>query len=239
MDKSIKVFQSTLHGEGVLSLKFYSKNDVILSEFPLYAIQSLPNRRDVIICGNCFSFLGSENQQLDILLKRTTRQKICENITNGTTNDLINCRYECGELYCSKSCEDKHWNKGHRFLCTGTITNDSDHSDSSSLLKFKLHAVDTNEIFLLVADIFADIVSRFENSNQISDVVDSIQLFQKYVHNIWWDIVKTPPDREPEEFKSLLRELAHDSFKLLSETLQLEKLNLSNHLSFDFMSRLV
>lgn len=93
----------------------------------------------------------------------------------------------CGELYCSISCRDAHWARGHCFLCVGPIPEQE--AGQHPLVLFKMHAgkyttafvylkaadshvifvcfwvyntVRTNEIFLLVADVVVSIITRFQ-----------------------------------------------------------------------------
>ena len=99
---------------------------------------------------------------------------------------MVPCRNDCGEIFCSQECEKEMWTcGGHDLLCTGLIPepepesktsdnatgNGSDEKDADvdvdadshdqlhPLLQFKVYAVQSNEIFIMVADLVAAVVS--------------------------------------------------------------------------------
>ena len=44
--------------------------------------------------------------------------------------------------------------------------------------------------------------------------------YLQFQRNLWWDVVVTPPEREPEEFRQLLQEMCTDSVDLLAQALR-------------------
>ena len=95
---------------------------------------------------------------------------------------MVPCRNGCGEIFCSQECEKEMWSSGgHDLLCTGLIPepesktsddatgndnggNDADidednYEELHPLLQFKVYAVQSNEIFIMVADLVAAVVS--------------------------------------------------------------------------------
>jgi hypothetical protein len=88
------------------------------------------------------------------------------------------CRKNCGEIYCSADCEHDFWhNGGHSLLCTGDIK-----VDDHPLLDFKRHAMQHNEILLLVADVMARILSN----------PSSVPAFTDFTMVPWWDVACAP-----------------------------------------------
>ena len=232
MNYEVKQSKINDGGDGVFLLETsVSSGTILFSESPKYCMQTLVNRSDVLVCSSCFTFLGSESLQLNILQKKTDRQVINQSIKTKTwTGSFIvhTCDYFCGELYCSQNCKTNRWGKCHKLLCTGAISDEVDNLEHPLLL-FKKHAIETNEIFLLVADVFAHALENKGN--------DTTNYFGNYVHNHWWDIVKTPADRDPIEFANTLKKLVHESYDLLSKSLKLHENQMDKILSLEFMSR--
>ena len=125
---------------------------------------------------------------------------------HGSSHSIVPCSAECGEIYCSASCRDHHWHHhGHRLLCTGYISDEE--AESHPLMAFKIHAISTNEIFLMVADVFAIIITRAELKRESdgSDLVEALrwasQPLESYVRNLWWEAAKAPPGKPTFGFK--------------------------------------
>ena len=130
---------------------------------------------------------GACNDGTDHGISRT--QELDDNAKSNDCN-VVPCRNKCGELFCSNKCEQDMWIcGGHRLLCTGLIPepedsnkNEANQHDGSEenymeslhpLLQFKIHAVKSNEILLMVADMIASVVStlcrRMELEQQYQD----------------------------------------------------------------------
>ena len=105
-----------------------------------------------------------------------------------STWHIVPCRQQCGELYCSNKCENNHWQfSGHGLLCTGSIpetinpekeednigdklmekqcSSNKIHLQASvekhPLIRFKMYAIHSNEILLLVADWIATVICLY------------------------------------------------------------------------------
>jgi hypothetical protein len=125
--------------------------------------------------------------------------------------------------------------KSHRYLCTGNI-NDED-ADSNCLVQFILHAIETNEIFLLVADVFARICSDVDDGQTIEN---ALKPWQGYCRNRWEDVATTnDTEQTPEEFADTLKSLTQESWELLCDAFDLKSKNLDTILDEDFMSRTI
>jgi hypothetical protein len=125
------LFQSSLHGCGVQAVCEIQAGDTVLLEAPLHFLQTLPNRRSVIVCTACLMPLGSLATQLGVLQGSVSRENIIEECGSGNFPaladeddfaEMIPCITGCGEMYCSDKCREHHWShKGHKLLCTGLI----------------------------------------------------------------------------------------------------------------------
>lgn len=247
----IEVFQSPLHCDGVIATSAINDQDTIYLEKPHYFLQSMPNRRSVLACGGCARFLGSIGLQLKVLQKCVTREELLGGTFTGVSepflplsDSLLPCHAGCGELYCSPVCRDMHWaNKGHKFLCTGHI--DESQADSHPLIAFKIHAVQTNEIFLMIADIFAELCAMYEthvigHGQPREQVLPYIQnFFDGFVRQRWWEAAQPPKGQSKAKFVKTLKQLVSDSYSMLADALPLEAFGLSQVLSEDFMARCI
>ena len=191
-------------------------------------LQSLENRGNVLTCGYCMGFLGSVQLQFKYLQRLVSRQDedllksdqdqdkdkdkdkdkdqdkdrstINEDniLHDRMTLHVVPCKYGCGEFYCSEDCRDIHWErKGHKWLCTGPVREDE--IETHPLIKFKVHATQTNEIFLMVANLFANIVQEAEDSirKTPSLLIDQALRaasapYEGYVRQDWWDAAVAP-----------------------------------------------
>ena len=152
-------------------------------------------------------------------------------------------------------CREVHWRR-HRFLCTGEIS-DND-AESHPLIQFKCHACETNEIFLLVADVFTQICSDIDLVHEQGNVEDmtamiskSLAPYENFVRNRWWDIVESTKDNyvgmlfnksptlciRANSMQSTLKSLVTESWGLLKKVLELDRRGLTDILSVDYMSR--
>ena len=198
---NLLVYSSPLHGEGVKSARHYATGDVIYSEKPLCILQTLPNTQDVLVCGACHKILGSFELQIKMLSKELTRQTLATQMdplvdSAAPTNDVFHCPDRCGEFYCSTACRDQHWSR-HQLLCTGALTEEE--AATSPLIRFKIHACETNEIFLLVADVFAKICTDIDmmrqskagagNGEDVAIIAAALAPYDRFVRNLWWDCV--------------------------------------------------
>lgn len=239
-----EVFSSDLHGNGVKSTLSFNTGDIVFTEPPMCCLQTLPNKQDVVVCGYCHKFIGSIGMQIDVVQKVVTRQDTL--MSKGTTlngdndyilsDNVISCQAECGEVYCSNLCQELHWNiTGHKLLCTGMLT-DYNNVENHPLIQFKTHAVMTNEIFLLVADVFSKICCDIEQGASIDE---ALHPWSDYCRNLWEEVAIVPKEskEDPKEFSNTLNSLISDSWLYLSDTLDLKGRGLDNILTKEYMSR--
>jgi len=170
-------------GRHLIATEKINAGSLIFMESPLLCQQSLVNTGAALTCRQCKGFIGGSNIGLKFTCGKISRQDLSDFSTDDSSSlqeRIIACRQGCGELYCSIDCQNMHWElAGHCLLCTGSII-DKDDDDISSekksqlyycnkeclqkqhpLLQFKVHAVQTNEIFLLVADWIATVICRY------------------------------------------------------------------------------
>lgn len=255
------VTSSPLHGDGVCASRPYAVGDVVYSEKPLCFLQALPNANDVLVCGECQCFLGGFDAQVGVLSKAVTRQGLASAAEEVVVTDIADplstihqCRERCGELYCSVACRDRHWHR-HRLLCTGAITEEE--AAASPLIRFKVHACETNEIFLLVADVFAKICSDVEAAAGMGagaaageTVEAALAPYSRFVRNIWWDCVvdagtttvattTTTSSGSSEDLSAVLKRLVEESWALLREALNLDGRGLAGVLSAEYFARTI
>jgi len=238
----VQVTRSPLHGDGVVCLRSFAKDDEVLAERPLAFLQTLENRQCNLICRGCSSFLGSLQVQLGLLNRTLSRQDQAEIVSKSAPqHQVVMCTNHCGELYCSELCRHVHWmNRGHALLCTGSC------DATDSLVQFKIHAMETNEIFLLVADVFAqtcvDVERKLSEGCPFDEAVATSMIpFEEggYVRELWWDAAVAPPGTDPAELRASLQTLVTESWGLLDLALRLTDRQLASVLSPEYMSRLI
>ena len=247
MNTGFSVYNSSLHGCGVRADVLFPEGAVVLQEKPFHFLQTLPNRKSVVVCTACLKPLGPLTMQMGVLQGLVSRQNLKEEAGNFTIlpNEhccgLVSCSCNCGEVYCSEQCRENHWStKGHRLLCTGLISDDE--ADVHPLINFKIHAMTTNEIFLMVGDIFASMCCHIDNllctGVSLAQAFDIVaRPLSGYVRELWWDAAITPKGYKPVAFKKSLKTLVKDSYVLLKQVLQLDEKGYSALLSEEYMSR--
>jgi hypothetical protein len=232
-----EVRRSTLHADGVFMTTSVAAGTLAFAEAPLNKLQSLDNRQEVACCGQCLRFLGGSKLQLALLTGSSPRAEVAAHMGAGTWSTGAEeeaavhlCRDGCGEMYCSPACAAAHWNASHCLLCTGKIP-DSE-AETHPLMAFKTHACGTNEIFLMVADIFAGVVVAVDAGRTVEE---ALRPYEGYVREQWWDAVADP---DP-VLHTKLKELVAQSWFLLDRALSLTERGLGMTLSIDYFSQTV
>jgi hypothetical protein len=90
------------------------------------------------------------------------------------------------------------------------------------LIKFKIHAVKTNEILLLTASVVAEMLLRHENTLGTEGEAVSAFLaapYDTFVHNPWWDVAVAPPGTSAQVLSDSLHSICAESSSLLREAL--------------------
>jgi hypothetical protein len=114
-------------GRHLVATERIDAGSLVFMERPLLCQQSLANSHEgALACRHCKCFIGSPAVGLQLTCGLLTRQDLCNKLaTNqnqqGEEKKIVSCRQFCGELYCSNSCEQIHWeSSGHCLLCTVT-----------------------------------------------------------------------------------------------------------------------
>jgi hypothetical protein len=242
-----------------------SKDELIFVERPLLSLQSIGNaHQGALCCRCCRSFVGGPDLAIAVASGKIDREHIwefhkenmedltpsCDTETSTATDNyrMVPCRNGCGEIFCSQDCEEEMWCcGGHDLLCTGMIPEPENKSSDETngeaeicdqlhpLLQFKVFAVQNNEIFIMVADLIAAVVSirrqqiAFDRKNQAASVdinseVTLKELLAPYLDFTlvpWWEVATAPLISDPMkiveciELNRILKELCCTAAKLL------------------------
>lgn len=248
----VQVFRSALHCDGVRANVAIPRDATVLTEKPLLRMQSVPNRQHCLCCSQCLRFIGSAATQLLFLSKVLSRESIQSGLLAGecaptvdfldalpSSPDITLCANHCGEFYCSAMCRDAHWRTSHQLLCTGLVSDED--AVEHPLVRFKVHAVQTNEIFLLVADVFASVCLQREAGYMTSntDAVGTLEGYEGYVRNQWHDCVVASKKSSAAKLRKTLIRLTRESWQLLSQALSLKRRGLEGVLTEEYFSRCV
>ena len=181
---------SPTRGRHLLASERIEKGNLIFCERPMVALQSTGNVHEgVLVCHYCMAFCGSPGQALRVAADPTELEGIVTSDPSPDQHDgdhaLIPCRHRCGQVYCSLECQEDDWKwGGHKELCTGCIE-DLEHP----LVQFRIHAVHSNEIFLLIAKWLALIHNQKVPYND-DDTAPNLHPLIDFSMNLWWDITK-------------------------------------------------
>jgi Proteins containing SET domain len=249
---------SPTRGRHLVASQNISENELIFEERPLLSLQSIGNaHRGALCCRFCRAFVGGPDLALLVASGKLGRENVWdyyhekqEEYRIRNVNDdfckavcrMHPCRNDCGEIFCSQECEEKHWScGGHDLLCTGLIPDPEDRAEDGvdtdesmhPLLQFKVHAVRSNEILLMVADLVASVVSlrrkQIALNLQIKEhsCVEEVtleELMEPYLDFTlvpWWEVATAPIISDPKNIQECiqlnlnLRELCRTSSKLL------------------------
>ncbi len=183
---------SPTRGRHLLANDKIQKGQLIFCERPLVALQSTGNvHSGALVCHYCMAFCGSPAQALQIAADPTRLQEITTSdpLPEQQNGDhaLIPCQHKCGQVYCSIECQQDDWEwGGHKELCTGWI-DDANHP----LVRFRHHAIQSNEIFLLIGKWLA----RIHNQNvpyHEDDCSLDLHPLVDFSMNLWWDVATLP-----------------------------------------------
>ena len=262
MSKKVQLYKrsdSEDRGRHLVATQCIRKNQLIFVEKPLLSLQSLGNaHQGALVCRRCMAFIGGPDICLAVSSGRLERGKVWDfykelerssyGIDEGYT--MVSCRNKCGELFCSKQCEEDMWlSGGHDLMCTGlipdkkiekedgvendlandieTMKENQEENTMHPLLEFKVHSVQSNEIFLMVGDLVATIISlrrrQIENSilaeNQemhmdttmCNNLDDLMAPYLDFTLTPWWSVATKPMMSDPSN---------HDAVKHLDNTLK-------------------
>ncbi|KAG7365540.1 cupin-like domain containing protein [Nitzschia inconspicua] len=187
--------RSPTRGRCLVAATNIQEGQLIFVERPLVAMQSMGNVFDgALVCTYCMSFCGSPKDAIRIAAEPTCLPEITTNVTTSSSSsnnehELIPCRHKCGHVYCCLECQEDDWEwGGHSELCTGWIEEESGSTPIHPLLKFKLHARETNEIFLLIATWLVRILKQ--NVPYEDDDNNHVHPYTDFMMNPWWEVKK-------------------------------------------------
>eukprot|EP00667_Euglena_gracilis_P015150 EG_transcript_15745 len=218
-DRPVYTRTTDRKGRALFAAKSIPKGTVIFEEFPLVAMQTLPNRRHCAVCSHCLRFVGSLEAQLELLAQRQTLQSFCnEKVTwqlpdSSSESDqyrVARCAWGCGEIYCSEACRAEA-EPVHQLLCVALVPD-----ESSPLYQYKIFAMNTNEIFLLCAAVCAKIIVR---QRQCGCWREAIKPFHHFTAGLWWEIVVPDNPYDTERLPEVLREACANAASLLGAAL--------------------
>jgi hypothetical protein len=104
-----RLSRSSIHGIGVCATQNVPNGERVLKEKPLLRLQSLPNRSDALVCGQCFRFVGTVGIQLRFLARVIDRRSSFDPAEvrlepDVRLSEIVKCGFDCGEIYCSEQC---------------------------------------------------------------------------------------------------------------------------------------
>ena len=186
------------NGRYLVTTEARRKGDVLWSEHPAVALQSLPNREQLDCCTRCFRPVGTFEAQMRLALQRDIGPLLAtEDEFVLCPGGQVSCEWGCGVSYCSMKCAHVDMNEGgHSLLCTGPLQS-MDHP----LLAFKRYAIEHNEIFLLCGQLVAQILQTVAREPQRLSTCKSLDEL------IWpWSLYMRQPWSESVVYTSALSE---------------------------------
>lgn len=167
-----------------------------------------------LTCHYCGAFCGTPEQALTIATDPMQLQEITTSESSVGDHSIIPCRDKCGAVYCSLECQqdDFRWG-GHQQLCTGWIK-----EENHPLVDFKRHAIESNEIFLLIAQWIARIHNQKVPYND--DENENTHPYTDFMMNPWWDVVsiKSPVDGKTDSDDAEMERLVESCKRLCQES---------------------
>ena len=188
-----------------------SRHDLIFCERPMVVQQCLGlNTQQARVCHACHGFVGNAAGAMQHRFPGKSLST-CKPI-------ITSCRHQCGHVYCNNDCEDAAWRMHHRFLCTGSISDEEEHP----LILFKQLAVESNEILLLMAQWW--ILEHHEPLHGESSAESS--KWKNFCMKPWWEVATLELEHQPGAFAETaalnqsIRKLCEDAADLLNQVLQ-------------------
>jgi len=206
----------------------------VFTDKPLFIMQHTGNRRLVAVCANCCAFVGSLQQQLEVIfgearfgpmlaevgefVQRWDAELLARNSKEAGDVIGVRCSQGCGELYCSQACRDAHFLHSHNLLCVGPIQNE-DHP----LPRFKYHALQHADTLLLVAQVFAHLINRAKSmGGGVAAMRGLMMELLVFCNAPFGEACRPPPGRQKDaEFAVHVEGLVNEAAALLRASLAL------------------
>ncbi|OQS07027.1 hypothetical protein THRCLA_00970 [Thraustotheca clavata] len=210
-------------GKALISCKTFGPGEPIFSEKPYVAMQHIANQALIQSCENCHVTVGSIEEQLAHILhvEPAAVPKMPEALQKDVHNEG-KCACACGAVYCSPVCRSDAWERYHCLLCTA-------HPDTP-MHDFFQHATDTNEIFILAAQVIARVLVQYAKTSNVELARQPVDMFCKLP---WWEVVTSTADLEEgqtmEEYCDIFRHLLEQTFAILMDGLQFNIAHLEIH----------
>lgn len=207
MPAGCEVKQTVSKGYGLFATAAHELGSQAFSDEPLFALQHTGNRRVVCACASCCGFVGSISAQLETMFGEARFAPLLSSSAASVAAweaellrgqgavpgapVVVRCTQGCGEVYCSERCRDAHFRNCHNLLCTGPIQ-----TEDHPLLKFKYHAIEHADTFLLAGQVFAFLINRAMGAGGGVDVMRNLMSdLLGFCHAPFRDACRAPPGR--------------------------------------------
>ncbi|KDO21718.1 hypothetical protein SPRG_13134 [Saprolegnia parasitica CBS 223.65] len=221
--KPIRYGMTASKGKALFATKSFGPGEPLFHEMPFVSMQHIPNQSLVQGCENCHVIVGSIEQQLaHVLHVEVGAVPPLPNQLVGKVPVNGKCTCACGAIYCSPTCRSAAWERYHCALCTG-------HPDTP-MHDFLQHAIDTNEIFLLAAQVLGRICVAYAKDQDLAAARRPVDMFCKLP---WWEVVASEEDLEEgqsmDEYCGVFRHLLEETFALFMDGLRFNVAHLALH----------
>ncbi|ETV94809.1 hypothetical protein, variant [Aphanomyces invadans] len=214
-DKPIRLGRAEGKGKALFAATRFTAGQAIFREKPFVAMQHRANRRTTQGCDNCFKVLGTVEEQLAVMLQvGTDAIPTVPNAlkdSSAAPTQILTC--PCGEVYCSLECQVAAWERYHCLLCAG-------HPDTP-MQAFVDYSTETNEIFLLAAQVICSIIVRYAKSQDMVHARRPVDVFCKLP---WWEVVAVNAELEDgqtlEEYCDIFKNLLAHTLSLFLDGLR-------------------
>ena len=203
-------------GKGLTSTKVFKCGQTVLSDTPLIASQTPTSSVVTLACANmrCMKHCGDHNLQLSFTLGQCPREQA---LGYGDQASAMWCPEGCGAVFCSHACRDCAM-PAHQLLCTGQVPEDE--GLGHPLMKFKMHALKCNSVFLLCGATIAAIVA---GDTRLEEELKSNSSFVS-PERAWWHVKLMPETMKLSQvpdhlFRDFLRADVLESARLLRAAL--------------------
>ena len=212
---------ATTHGKGLFAARDFDEGERVLVEPPLVGMQQEGNRKDALVCGECFRYVGSVEGQIARRLldagaevegivdpAHLRRLMDGEEKLPGSEHFPMPATRACPggsrEVYCSEACEAKAMETHVRCMYGG---------DAAAAAAFVEHAKETNDIFILAAKLLVRVALAAERAETaaagrhgkapardpgspeaMASLAAAWEPFAMGHKAVWWEAVARPDD---------------------------------------------
>lgn len=205
----------------------------VFADEPMFIVQHTGNRRVATVCANCCAFVGPLQVQLEALFSEARFTPVLSSLSEALLHwqaemasagasalpTGVRCTQGCGEVYCSETCREAHFNRCHNLLCAGLVQ-----SEDHPLIKFKYHAIEHADSLLLAAQVMACLVNRARACGGGPAVTQGLMSeLLGFCHAPFRDACRAPAGRGKDaEFLAYTDSLINEAAALLKAALDLQ-----------------